>query len=211
MDWTIFGAGSFIWDIIDAIEEHNGKVKYIVLNRDIPAALSQELAKRFPIISLKDYKQHNGDKDNNFLGFVNANKEPLLEELEKIGILRFPNVIHPKSIISNSSLPHIGKGNFMGAGSVIAPYVKVGNFNFINRASSIGHNTTIGNFNHIAPGATICGICKIGNKNHIGTGSTIIDRITIGDNITIGAGAVVVKNISSPGTYIGVPAKVKGV
>jgi acetyltransferase-like isoleucine patch superfamily enzyme len=47
---------------------------------------------------------------------------------------------------------------------------------------------------------------KIGNHVSIGSNATILP-VTICDNVVIGAGAVVTKNITSPGTYVGNPAK----
>jgi serine acetyltransferase len=40
-------------------------------------------------------------------------------------------------------------------------------------------------------------------------GSTIIDNITVTDGTKTGGGAVVVENISEPGLYLGVPAKLR--
>jgi UDP-N-acetylbacillosamine N-acetyltransferase len=57
------------------------------------------------------------------------------------------------------------------------------------------------------PGAKILGTAKIGSRCRIGTNSTILPGIEICDDVVIGAGAVVTKNITEPGTYVGVPAK----
>lgn len=46
----------------------------------------------------------------------------------------------------------------------------------------------------------------IGNNVSIGSNATILP-ISICDNVVIGAGAVVTKNISTPGIYVGNPAK----
>jgi len=47
---------------------------------------------------------------------------------------------------------------------------------------------------------------KIGNNVSIGSNATILP-VTIVDNAVIGAGAVVTKDITSPGVYVGNPAK----
>jgi len=47
---------------------------------------------------------------------------------------------------------------------------------------------------------------RIGNSVSIGTGSTILP-VQICDNVIIGAGSVVTKDITSPGTYAGNPAR----
>ena len=47
---------------------------------------------------------------------------------------------------------------------------------------------------------------RIGNRVSIGTNATILP-VTICDDVVIGAGSVVTKNITSPGTYCGNPAR----
>ena len=47
---------------------------------------------------------------------------------------------------------------------------------------------------------------KLGNRVSIGTNATVLP-ITICDNVVIGAGAVVTKDISTPGIYVGNPAR----
>jgi len=47
---------------------------------------------------------------------------------------------------------------------------------------------------------------KIGNHVSIGSNATILP-VDICDHVVIGAGAVVTKNISTPGVYVGNPAK----
>ncbi len=103
----------------------------------------------------------------------------------------------------------MGQGNFVGAGAVLAPNVTLGDFNYINRTASIGHDTRAGSFNHFAPGCTVAGRCKIGSRNFFGIRSAIIDNLILGDGITVGAGGVVVRDTLEPGTYIGVPARLK--
>ena len=46
----------------------------------------------------------------------------------------------------------------------------------------------------------------IGNQVSIGSNATILP-VSICDKVVIGAGAVVTKNITTPGTYVGNPAK----
>lgn len=47
---------------------------------------------------------------------------------------------------------------------------------------------------------------SIGNRVSIGSNSTILP-VTICDDVVIGAGSVVTKNITTPGTYAGSPAR----
>lgn len=199
LTWTLFGVSYFVNDIFDAIEAQNGKVTHIVLNQKIDEKRMNLIPKNIVIEKIDLFKPHSS---HYFFGFVNGNKNQFLKSLKKHGII-FSNIIHPRSYVAKNVL--LGKGNFIGAGSVIGPCVKIGNFNTINRSSSIGHHVSIGNFNHIGPGATISGRCKIGNKNFFGAGSTSVDGITVHDNIIVGAGGVVIKDLIQQGTYVGVP------
>lgn len=50
-------------------------------------------------------------------------------------------------------------------------------------------------------------VFALGDNVVIGTGSTVIGPVTICDNVVIGAMSLVNKDISEPGTYVGIPAK----
>jgi UDP-N-acetylbacillosamine N-acetyltransferase len=43
----------------------------------------------------------------------------------------------------------------------------------------------------------------------LGTGTSTKDNISIGNNIITGAGALISKSIDDPGTYIGIPARLR--
>ena len=201
--WTLFGAGdNFIDDIIDAVEASGDNVFQVVYNQTLSDKLKKRLLlKKIKIIPLSVFKPIT---DNYFFGFVNPNKEPLLNDL-KIFHLKYSNLIHPFSSVSSTI--KIGQGNFIGAGCVVGARSILGNFNFINRQASIGHHVKISNFNHIGPGSVVSGCCRIGSKNFFGSLSVIINDIKVKNEICLGAGAVVVKNLEKAGTYVGIPAR----
>lgn len=199
--WTIFGAGYFITDIIDAVESQKGKVSYVVLNQKIDKEIIKFIPKNIKTIDIKSFKPRTSDY---FFGFINPDKKPLLKKLSKFEI-KFSNIVHPFSHVSSNV--KMGQGNFVGAGAVVGPGVKMGNFNIIKRSASIGHDVVIRNYNHIAPGTTIAGRCKIGNNNFFGAGATLIDNKIIADDIIIGAGTTVINDLEEPGTYVGAPAR----
>jgi sugar O-acyltransferase (sialic acid O-acetyltransferase NeuD family) len=114
-------------------------------------------------------------------------------------------IIHPKSIISESS--NIGKSTFISAGSVINPFVKICKGCIINTSSIIEHECIIGDFTHIGPGAVLAGNVTIGECSFIGANSVVIQGVNIGSNSVIGAGAVVINNIPDNQTWVGNPAK----
>ncbi|HPZ07438.1 MAG TPA: acetyltransferase [Candidatus Eremiobacteraeota bacterium] len=128
----------------------------------------------------------------------------LYNNAKKTGMI-FPNIIHPRSIISDSV--DMGEGNFIGPGVIINPDAKVGNGCIINTGAIIEHDCKINDFVHIAPGVTLSGGVEIGKNSHIGTGTSIIQYLKIGENTIIGAGSTVVKNIGDNMIAYGNPCK----
>ena len=116
-------------------------------------------------------------------------------------------LIHPDAVIADDV--EIGTGTVVMAGAVINPGTKIGRGVIINTSSSVDHDCTIGDFCHISVGAHLCGTVSVGESTWIGAGSTVSNNINICSQVVIGAGAVVIKNINKPGTYVGVPARIK--
>lgn len=101
----------------------------------------------------------------------------------------------------------IGDGCIICPGAVLTTNVWIGRHVIINVNASISHDSYIGDYSTISPGAVICGNVKIGDYCFIGANAVVREKIRICDNVIIGAGAVVVKDITTPGIYIGNPAK----
>lgn len=85
--------------------------------------------------------------------------------------------------------------------------IKIGDFAQLNLGTTIGHDCIIGDFFTTAPSVNISGICNIGKKVYFGTSAAIRQNLKVCDNVNIGMGAMVVKDITEPGTYVGIPAK----
>ncbi len=115
------------------------------------------------------------------------------------------SLIHPKAIISNNVV--IEKGNTIMCGVIINTSSIIEENCIINTGSVIEHDNIIKKNTHISPGVILCGNVTIGENSWIGAGSTVINKVNICDNVTVGAGSVVVKDITEPGTYVGVPAR----
>lgn len=136
----------------------------------------------------------------------------IIERFQQRTDIQYPNVISPNSVcdwkehrIDNEV--SLGKGNIVTDGVVFTVNINVGSFNVFNLNTTIGHDTVIGDYNVFNPSCSISGNVKIGNRVLVGTGARILENLSICDDVTIGAGAVVTKDITQPGTYVGVPAK----
>lgn len=136
----------------------------------------------------------------------NIVREKIQTYLEKKGA-SIPTLIHPTAVLGTNV--EIGEGTVVMAGSVINCCTKIGKGCVINTGSTIDHDTVIGDYVHISPGVHIAGSVGVGSKSWLGIGSTVVNNVEITSDTTIGAGGVVVNNISIPGTYVGVPAKMK--
>ena len=60
---------------------------------------------------------------------------------------------------------------------------------------------------HISPGVRTAGNVRVGKGSWIGIGSVVSNNVNICSDCKLGAGAVVVKDITEPGTYVGVPVR----
>jgi sugar O-acyltransferase (sialic acid O-acetyltransferase NeuD family) len=127
---------------------------------------------------------------------------------------RFENFLQvAEPIVSQSAyVEHsvqIGDGSFIAPLSYCGINSIVGSGCILNTGSKIDHNVKIGDFSHLGGNSYVAGGVEIGEEVFIGAGCTIIDGVTIASKVIIGAGAVVINDISEPGMYVGIPAKLK--
>ncbi len=134
----------------------------------------------------------------------NAVREKVQENLIEHG-LNVVSLIHPRAVIGTDV--EIGIGSVVMAGVVINSSSRIGKGCIINTSSSIDHDNIIEDYGHISPGINTAGTVKIGKGSWIGIGSVISNNINICSGCKVGAGAVVVKDITEPGTYVGVPVR----
>jgi len=120
------------------------------------------------------------------------------------GKASFGDAYHPTAEIGYGV--QLGSMTMLGAYTMINPLAALGNGVIINSGAIVEHECIIGDFVHIAPGAVLAGNVVVGDNSFIGAGAVVKQGIKICNDVTIGAGAVVVKDITIPGTYIGIPA-----
>ncbi|MFS0637356.1 acetyltransferase [Mesobacillus foraminis] len=145
------------------------------------------------------------DEYDIFIGIGNNSiREKIHEKLESCGA-SIPKLIHPSAVIGGEV--KIGVGTVVMPGSVINTSTKVGKGCILNTGATIDHDNLIEDYVHISPGAHLAGTVKIGKGTWLGIGSVVRNNIIITNHCTVGAGSVVVKNITEPGTFLGVPAR----
>lgn len=134
----------------------------------------------------------------------NEIREKVQEKLidEELSIV---TLIHPSTVIGTDV--EIDIGTTVMAGVVINSSSRIGKGCIINTSSSLDHDNIIEDYVHISPGANLAGTVKVGKGSWIGIGATISNNINISSGCMIGAGAVVLKDLTKPGTYVGVPVR----
>lgn len=114
-------------------------------------------------------------------------------------------LVHPAAVIGAGV--KIGKGSVVMAGAVINPYARIGEGCIVNTCASVDHDCVVGDYVHISVGAHLAGNVHVGSGTWVGIGATVSNNVAICPDCMIGAGAVVVRDITEPGTYVGIPAK----
>jgi sugar O-acyltransferase (sialic acid O-acetyltransferase NeuD family) len=120
---------------------------------------------------------------------------------------RFPNLVHP-SVEIDPRFTTLGRGNMVCKGVVLTCDIVIGDFNLLNWNVTVGHDARIGSFCVVNPGSSVSGNVHLGDECFLGTGCQVLEGLTIEAASVVGAGAVVVHSIKTPGTYVGVPARV---
>lgn len=140
-----------------------------------------------------------------FVAIGNAKiRERMMEELTDKSV---PTLIHPNAVIGENV--SIGFGTVVVAGAIINPGATIGKGCIINTAASVDHDCVINDFVHVSVGAHVAGTVEVGKSTWIGAGAVVKNNLNICGDCMIGAGAVVIKDIEEPGTYVGVPARVR--
>lgn len=134
----------------------------------------------------------------------NAIREKVQEKLIEEG-LSVISLIHPSAVIGTDV--EIGIGTTVMAGVVINSSSRIGKGCIINTSCSLDHDNVIEDYVHISPGVRTAGNLSVGKGTCLGIGSVVSNNMNICSGCQVGAGAVVVKDITEPGTYVGVPVR----
>ena len=156
-----------------------------------------------PIVdTIKDYKPVKGDAFVSSIG--GAARRPCMEEIIARGG-EFMELIHQTArIYSNAKL---GKGNFIGAYTVIGNDAVVGDYNMIQSYTVIGHDAHIGSWNRIDTHVTCVGGIVIEDEVNIHTSAVISHGVTVGSGAHVGALSFVIRKVKAGTTVMGNPAK----
>lgn len=195
----LIGGGGHAKVIIDCVRASGGDVAGIL--DDGMEVGSQVLG--VPVLGkIRDYATFS---EHRFLVAIgnNAVRRRIAEELA----VEWATVIHPSAVVSSGA--SIGAGTVVMPCAVINTGARVGAHCIINTHAVVEHDNCLGDYVHISPNAALGGTVSVGQETHVGLGAAVKNNICICGNCIIGAGAVVVRDITEPGTYVGVPARRK--
>lgn len=152
--------------------------------------------------TIKDYIPEENDVFVSSIG--GASRRPCMEEIISRGG-EFMELIHKTArIYTNAKL---GKGNFIGAYSVIGNDAVIGNYNMIQSYTVIGHDAHIGSWNRIDTHVTCVGGIVIEDDVNIYTGSVINNKVIVESGANVGALSFVIRKVKAGTTVMGNPAK----
>ena len=156
----------------------------------------------YPVLGMvQDWRQY-ADKAVFVLGIgSNAARRRLSKEISG----PWYTAVHPSAQIGIDVI--IGLGTVVMAHAGINPGTRIGAHCIINTGAVVEHDNVLEDFVHISPNAALCGTVRIGCCTHVGAGAVIKNNCTVCPGCTLGAGSVVVRDLTEPGTYVGVPAR----
>lgn len=156
-----------------------------------------------PVIdTIKDYIPQDNDVFVSSIG--GASRRSCMEEIISRGG-EFIELIHKTARIYNNA--KLGKGNFIGAYSVIGNDVVIGDFNMIQSYTVIGHDARIGSWNRIDTHVTIVGGVVVEDDVNIHTSAVVSHNVLVETGAHIGALSFVIRKVKAGTTVMGNPAK----
>lgn len=152
--------------------------------------------------TIKDYQPQPDDVFVSSIG--GASRRSCMEEIIRRGG-EFMELIHRTArIYTNAKL---GKGNFIGAYTVIGNDAEIGDYNMIQSYTVIGHDAKIGNWNRIDTHVTCVGGIVIEDEVNIHTSAVISHKVRVETGAHVGALSFVIKKVKAGTTVMGSPAK----
>lgn len=156
-----------------------------------------------PVIgTIRDYQPQPDDVFMSSIG--GAARRPCMEEIIRRGG-EFIELIHKTARIYQNV--KLGKGNFIGAYTVIGNDAVIGNYNMIQSYTVIGHDSRIGDWNRIDTHVTCVGGIVIEDEANIHSSAVINHEVTVGTGAHVGALSFVIRNVKPGTTVYGNPAK----
>jgi len=137
-------------------------------------------------------------------------RERVVARLSALGIDsgRYATVIDPS--VRNPSECPVGVGSIVLAGVVLTADAEIGEHVVVMPRVTITHDCLIGDFATLAAGVALGGGVRVGRGALLGMNCSVRQGLSIGIGATIGMGAVVLSDVRSEETWVGNPARRRG-
>jgi sugar O-acyltransferase (sialic acid O-acetyltransferase NeuD family) len=159
------------------------------------------------VLSPDNFIANKFDSESRFINAVTKDLDLRLQinnKLDQDSLQRF-TFIHSTCVIDPSA--QIGAGSFLGPFVGVYHQVVIGKDCVIAPYSMISHRAQLGNNCMLNPGVLITGTTRVGDNCQFGVRSTVLDQLTICDNVFVGAASTINKDITTPGRWVGSPAR----
>lgn len=153
--------------------------------------------------TIKDYQPQ---PDDVFVSSIGSSaRRPCMEKILARGG-EFMELIHKTARIYQNA--RLGKGNFIGAYTVIGNDASIGDYNMIQSYTVIGHDARIGSWNRIDTHVTCVGGVVVEDDVNIHTGAVISHNVLVEHGAHVAACCFVIRRVKAGTTVFGNPAKV---
>jgi sugar O-acyltransferase (sialic acid O-acetyltransferase NeuD family) len=114
-------------------------------------------------------------------------------------------LVHPSVI--QAKFVSVGEGSTIGAGTLLAPYSRVGRHCAINLQTTIGHDACVGDFSVVSPGARILGRVVLEDGVFVGANASIFPGRRVGAGATVAANSFLHTDLAAGQSALGVAAR----
>jgi len=135
---------------------------------------------------------------------TNSPRHGVFERLDAMGA-RLPAIISRRAYVSARAT--LGPAVQILHGAIVNADASIGANSIVNSRALVEHEACIGRGCHIATGAIINGRASIGDRCFVGSGAIVLQTVDLTNDVIVGAGAVVTSPLTTPGTYVGIPAR----
>lgn len=202
---VIIGAGGFGRETAVLIRDKNLECPEWDFLGFIDDFVTGQTVEGDPILGDLGYLELMEDKPFVVIAIANSSvRERIAMRLRQKGF-EFPTLIHPTVTVGPNVV--IGEGCIICRNAMFTTNVTIGDFCILNLNCTFGHDTIVEDYVSMMSHTAIAGDVRIGKACYFGLHCTVINLVSIVGQCTIGAGSVVVRDITEPGTYVGVPAR----
>ncbi|WNJ21457.1 DapH/DapD/GlmU-related protein [Pontibacter sp. G13] len=118
------------------------------------------------------------------------------------------NLMHASFV--GSEFAKMGKGNILGAQTVLEPNAEIGDFNWIDARCYIGPDVQMGDFCTLQAGALIGKGAELEDDVFVGIGAVIHPGVKVGKGAMVAAGSIVLRDVEEGASVFGNPAEAIG-